>query len=252
MNDSFALLLMNSQHTLDRMTPDKPWRERLTIVDSLMKEVSKVQDPQEVVRLYSTGVRALLPVGKWVAVSRRGLAAPRYRITRYSRWEGQINPWLEKDRLPLFDSGVLGELLYQGKVAVIDDLKPDPADPAFEFLKDQRAMLFYPQYDSGEALNAGVMLWDDPEKMHALDIPNVVWQGNLFGRTTGNLVLRQELANAYGALDRELQVVGNIQRSLLPSQLPEIPGFELAARYQPSAHAGGAFIDLPRLCAVSW
>lgn len=243
---------MNTQHTLDRMTPDKPWRERLSIVDSLMREVSKVQDPQEVVRLYSTGVRALLPVGKWVAVSRRGLAAPRYRITRYSRWEGQINPWLEKERLPLFDSGLLGELLYAGKVAVIDDLRPDPADPAFEFLKDQRAMLFYPQYDSGEALNAGILLWDDPDHMHALDIPNIVWQGNLFGRTTGNLVLRQELANAYGTLDRELQVVGNIQRSLLPAQLPEIPGFELAARYQPSAHAGGDYYDIFKLPNGRW
>lgn len=234
------------------MTSPAPWRERLDIVDSLMRKVSRVQDPQEVVELYSTGVRSLLPVGKWVAVSRRGLSSPRYRITRYNKWETQINPWLEKDRLPLFDRGILGELLYAGKPAVIDNLNPSRDDPAYEFLEGQRAMLFYPQYDSGEAYNAGVLMWDDPAKMYALDIPNIVWQGNLFGRTTGNLVLRQELAKAYSALDRELQVVGNIQRSLLPTQLPEVPGFELAARYQPSAHAGGDYYDVFPLPDGRW
>src|SRR4029079_7773482 len=36
---------------------------------------------------------------------------------------------------------------------------------------------------------------------------------------------------------------GDIQRSLLPRELPAIDGFELAAYYQTSARAGGDYYD---------
>jgi sigma-B regulation protein RsbU (phosphoserine phosphatase) len=74
-------------------------------------------------------------------------------------------------------------------------------------------------------------------------IPILHWQSGLFGRGTQNLVLRNQLAGALKALDKELQVVGSIQRSLLPEQLPTIPGFEMAAFYQTSARAGGDYYD---------
>ena len=74
-------------------------------------------------------------------------------------------------------------------------------------------------------------------------IPILHWQAGLFGRGTQNLVLRNQLAAALAALDRELQTVGEIQRSLLPRELPSIPGFELAAFYQTSARAGGDYYD---------
>ncbi|MEO6437103.1 MAG: PP2C family protein-serine/threonine phosphatase, partial [Tepidisphaeraceae bacterium] len=48
---------------------------------------------------------------------------------------------------------------------------------------------------------------------------------------------------ALATLDAELKVVGSIQRSLLPRELPPIPGFELAAFYQTSARAGGDYYD---------
>jgi sigma-B regulation protein RsbU (phosphoserine phosphatase) len=56
-------------------------------------------------------------------------------------------------------------------------------------------------------------------------------------------VLRNQLASALAALDRELQVVGNIQRSLLPREMPAIPGFDVAATYATSARAGGDYYD---------
>ena len=47
--------------------------------------------------------------------------------------------------------------------------------------------------------------------------------------------MRNQLAKALAAQDKELQIVGDIQRSLLPDALPSIPGFELATYYQTSA-----------------
>jgi sigma-B regulation protein RsbU (phosphoserine phosphatase) len=78
------------------------------------------------------------------------------------------------------------------------------------------------------------------------------WQGGLFGRGTQNLVLRNQLGAALDELDQELQIVGDIQRTLLPSSLPTIDGFELAAHYATSARAGGDYYDFFPLADGGW
>ena len=47
--------------------------------------------------------------------------------------------------------------------------------------------------------------------------------------------------------ERELQRAEEIQRSLLPSQIPRIPGFEVAAAWQPARTVGGDYYDVLRL-----
>ena len=47
-----------------------------------------------------------------------------------------------------------------------------------------------------------------------------------------------------GKLEIEARRIGELQRSLLPHPLPQIPGLEIAASYQPCGHAGGDLYDL--------
>src|SRR5256885_16346789 len=60
------------------------------------------------------------------------------------------------------------------------------------------------------------------------------------------------LARVLEELDRERQAVGEIQRSLLPASLPEVPGFEMSPYYQPSEHASGDYYDLVPLIDDQW
>lgn len=60
------------------------------------------------------------------------------------------------------------------------------------------------------------------------------------------------LARALEDLDRERQAVGEIQRSLLPVSLPEIPGFEMSPYYRPSEHASGDYYDVVPLIDDQW
>src|SRR5690606_37482043 len=53
-------------------------------------------------------------------------------------------------------------------------------------------------------------------------------------------------------MSHELSRVGEIQRSLLPAALPTIPGFDLAAHYQPCARAGGDYFDIVPLVGGQW
>jgi len=43
---------------------------------------------------------------------------------------------------------------------------------------------------------------------------------------------------------RELQIAADIQRSLLPKQLPNVPGFQLVGHYQSARQVGGDFYDV--------
>ena len=187
-----------------------------------------------------------------ISLSRRGVAYPYYRVTRSTTWSDEINPWTDKDRLPLFAGGLLARLIYAGMPEVIDELAWDEEDPAAEYLSGMRSLLAIPMYDQGESLNMVVVLGYQPSAFIKEEIPEIVWRSNLFGRATGNLVLKEELQRAYEALDRELKIVSDIQLSLLPAELPRIPTLDLATYYRPSHRAGGDYYDFFPLPDGEW
>src|SRR5271165_1871547 len=75
------------------------WRERLAVINEMMREMSLQDDPQSMVRTYGARMRSIMPSDRWLSLSRRGLEFPRYRITRSSTWPEVIDPWKQKDRL---------------------------------------------------------------------------------------------------------------------------------------------------------
>jgi len=179
---------------------------------------------------------------------------PFYLVTRSSRFEEHFNPWTQRDRLPRLSGGLLGEIAYANRPVVIEDLpaRLSPDDPGRFYLEGMTTMVALPQYDGGEGLNVTAMLLPEGYALDPQIIPMLHWQSGLFGRGTQNLVLRNSLGAALKALDRELQAVGDIQRSLLPQGLPAIPGLEIAASYRTSARAGGDYYDFFPLDAGQW
>lgn len=61
-----------------------------------------------------------------------------------------------------------------------------------------------------------------------------------------------ELEQAYALVDQELEIVGGIQRTLLPEELPHIPGLDLAVYYETSLRAGGDYYDFFPLADGRW
>lgn len=228
------------------------WRRRLEIVVATMREMSLQTEPQAMVRAYRTRIRQLMPADGWLSLSRRDLPFPKYRITRSSQWSEEIDPWKEKARLPLLEGGLLGELLYGDYPRLLDDIDVAHDDPAARYLAGQRSLLAIPHYDRGAGLNMTILMRKEPAAFDPDDFPEHVWMGNLFGRATHNLVLAEELRRAYEVVDRELKVVADIQRSLLPKTIPAIPGLDLAAHYQTSQWAGGDYYDFFPLPEGRW
>jgi sigma-B regulation protein RsbU (phosphoserine phosphatase) len=228
------------------------WQQRLALIVETMREMSQQTDPQAMVRAYGKRVRGLMPIDRSIAISRRDLEFPKYRITRSSTWTNEVNPWKEKARLPVFEGGILGELIYGDQPRLINDLKVADDDPAAEYLKGMGSMAAATQYDQGKALNMVALLRREPGAFNPEQFPEWVWLSNLFGRATQNLVLADQVKHAYAVVERELKVVADLQRTLLPKQLPKIPTLQLAAHYQTSHWAGGDYYDIFPLPDGKW
>src|SRR5687768_8374807 len=194
----------------------RSWQEELEIIDRTMKTISGMTDPEALVTAYFNGIGALMPGNDYLSVSRRDVEPPNFIVTRSSRFTEHLNPWTQRERLPKLSGGLVGEIVYANKPVLIADLPARLADddPCHFYLQGFRSALALPQYDDGQSINVTLMLLPPGMEFDPAMIPMLHWQANLFGRGTTNLVLRNRLATALASLDRELQVVGDIQRSL--------------------------------------
>lgn len=234
--------------------PSHTWQEKLEIVDATMKAISGVSDPEELITLYYDGVGKLIPVNDYMSLSRRRCTKPEYVITRGSRMSEEINPFTHFELLPRRSGGLIADIMYGNKPVIINDLparfKDD--DPAAQFLTGYECLLAMPQYEDGEAINFTCMLLPAGDDFDYSLVPSLHWQASLFGRGVRNQVLRNQLSAALTLLDKELQTVGEIQRQLLPRELPKIAGFDVATHYLTSARAGGDYYDFFQLDGGQW
>lgn len=221
---------------------DASWQERMELYVTTAREMSRLTDPQEMVQAYQKRMRGITAVDAYVSLSRRDLARPDVRVTRASIWGSGVNPWTAAE-IVVHHGGLFSELIWKDQVTVIDELAIAEDDPAAPFCTGMRSLVAIPLFDAGEALNMVLLMLRAPRGFNREVLPERVMMSNLFGRATHNLVLRERVREAYDRLDHEMEVVANIQRSLLPSDLPQIPGVELAAHYRTSTRAGGDYYD---------
>jgi phosphoserine phosphatase RsbU/P len=224
-------------------TEPRNWRARLAVSVEVMKELSRYSDPQEMYAVFMRRMTQLFPVSRQVSVSRRGLRFPQYRVTRFNLWADPVNPWKEPHRLPVHEGGLLAELLYNDQPQVIEDLALEPDDPAAAYLAGQRSLLAIPHFDQGKAQNMVILAREEADAFPRDRVPDLVLLSNLFGRATQTLVLSQAVREAYDAVDYELRTIAEIQKSLLPPEMPRVPGLDVAVHYQTAKRAGGDYYD---------
>jgi serine phosphatase RsbU (regulator of sigma subunit) len=66
----------------------------------------------------------------------------------------------------------------------------------------------------------------------------------LFRNSLREQMRLQEIEAQYAEVEFELNLAGEIQRGLLPAELPEIPAFDVAAFHQPTREVGGDYYDV--------
>jgi sigma-B regulation protein RsbU (phosphoserine phosphatase) len=222
---------------------------RLSLTIDVMKELSRATDPQGMYRVYSKRMADIFPTSRQVSLSRRDLPAPKIRVTRFSEWTEEINPWTDVDRLPVFDRGLFSELMHSGRPRILDNIAVSPDDPAAAFLEGQRSLMAIPLFESGDAVNMVVVTREQPAAFTLDRFPEVIWMCNLFGRATQSALLSQKLRADHEQARQEMRRVAKLQRSLLPTELPKISTLDLAVYSRTTAEAGGDYynaLSLPR------
>lgn len=66
------------------------------------------------------------------------------------------------------------------------------------------------------------------------------------------LRMNEKFKEAQRTIDNELRQVGEIQASLLPESLPDIPAYDFGAFYTPAEHAGGDYYDCIEMSNGYW
>jgi len=221
----------------------RPARGRLAVSVDLMRELSRHSDPEELSRVFARRLNQLYPTSRQITVSRRGLDAPRYRVTQYNLWPRSVNPWREPEKLPLFAGGLIAELVYGDQPRIIDYLDLPVGDPAAPFLAGQRSLLAIPLFDMGTASGMLLIAHQDAAAFPREQVPELVWLSNLFARATQTLVLTEQLREQVDQANYERQTVGDLQQSLLPSAVPSVPGLDVAAHNRAAHGAGGDYHD---------
>ncbi len=189
--------------------------DELRIVTELMREVSRLTDPQQVLRTYEARARSIFAMDRTISLSRRELKFPFYRITRSDQWTVEIDPWKQRDRLPLLQGGLLSELIYAGEPTIIDDVKLNPDDPAADQLAGMGALAAIPHFDNGVAVNMVIHLRRHAGAFDHAQFPQLVLLSGLFGRVMRGLVLADELRGAEERLHTQYLAVSELSDTVL-------------------------------------
>jgi sigma-B regulation protein RsbU (phosphoserine phosphatase) len=216
-----------------------------------MEEMGGLVHPHEAMDLFARGMRQAYEKMSAVQLSTVALGAGAFRVTRMAMSDGRDlvplrSPW-EKRELPVCCSGVLSEVVTRGVSCIMHDLDLS-GDPVLgEAMAENRSLAAVHLVDPALPVNWLILMHPDPKRFHVEDLEELILRANLVGAISKGLWVSQQLEAANLRIAREIEQIARIQRTLLPSQLPEIPGLAIAAHYETFDRAGGDLYDFARM-----
>jgi sigma-B regulation protein RsbU (phosphoserine phosphatase) len=216
-----------------------------------MEEMGGLVHPHEAMDLFARGMRQAYEKMSAVQLSTVALGAGAFRVTRMAMSDGRDlvplrSPW-EKRELPVCCSGVLSEVVTRGVSCIMHDLDLSDDPVLGEAMAENRSLAAVHLVDPALPVNWLILMHPDPKRFHVEDLEELILRANLVGAISKGLWVSQQLEAANLRIAREIEQIARIQRTLLPSQLPEIPGLAIAAHYETFDRAGGDLYDFARM-----
>jgi len=248
-----------TQHAVN--TPlEIPAAQDLDLLVEMLREASQSPDARQVLASFAKRLWTVNPIDALVSLSIRGLPSGQYKITRSIRREELDfsttirlpDPWANWNTMPAHSEGFLADLIRDGRPQVFHDLQLEDDPVIGDRLADMRSAVATPLFDAGKPLNWNLQFKTDPRGFSEDDLSDHVLQANLIGSITRNLIAVQREATLKTKLQQQLDELASVQRALLPTTLPNIPGLRLAASYLTSDEAGGDYYDFVPLPEGKW
>ncbi len=218
--------------------------QRLPILLRLVSDLSKADDPTDVLRAFGQGWTELNGEMGYISLSCRGLEPGEYRITQALLHDelaknGREIEWQPSHDLPIHTGGLLGQIVEDGKPVIIRDIQ-EYHDPILgDALQQYETIAAVPLYDDGKILNWSINLSHDKDRHTEKVLEDIILRSNLVGGTVKHVQTAKRLREVHQRVKDEVQKIAHIQQALLPDKLPDIPGVSLSVKYQTYDQAGG-------------
>lgn len=224
----------------------------------MLEDVSRADGPDEAIRAYATRIRKVRPIDAFVSVSVRGLPNGSYRVGRVERAD-RAKPLMQTDgsaswdRSPVRTGGIIGALLPALPLAGPRGMRDEPriahelataTDPVLgDALMGMGSCMSIPVLDEGRAVSWWFLFRRDPHGYGQEDLEEEVLIGNLFGALTRHMEALEQNTALSEKLRAQFDEVARVQRALLPTSEPRVPGVSFATSYLTSGQAGGDYYD---------
>jgi sigma-B regulation protein RsbU (phosphoserine phosphatase) len=216
-----------------------------------MEEMGELTDPRQAMDVFAAGMRQAYDPLSAIYLSTLQLRPGEYRISRLVTADGVDHvPWRlawEYQAVPVQAGGLLSELVKVGGPRIMHDLDLSDDPVLGGVLGGNGSLAAVPVLDPKMPINWVVLLHPDPTHFGVQDLEQHILRANLMGAVSKGLWVSQQLEAANLQIAREIEQIARIQRTLLPAQLPEIPGLAIAAHYETFDRAGGDLYDFARL-----
>jgi sigma-B regulation protein RsbU (phosphoserine phosphatase) len=219
---------------------------------SLARDMSREASPRELVRLFRSRSRLVVPHDHSLTVTRLGASEGEVRLLSSTLTGVEYDAWTRPDEPPRLRSPFLCQLMAGARPVKIDRIVLPAGDPAAPYMAGMNSLVASPLFQGGQPVHMAVLLHAQSAAYTLDDLSTLLLTSNLMGQAASQSELAQQLRVAYAALDREFRVVGEIQRGLLPPEVPDIAGVSVATHYETSTRAGGDYYDFFQVPGDAW
>ncbi len=222
---------------------------RIPVLMELTDALSRAESPQQVLEAIIVAMRKAYGPRCYISLSTGGLQPGQYRISRWLSVDGSDrvrsgDPWTGTGDLPVQQGGLLSRLTVTPEPKLVQGLtiKNDPVmgDAFAPF----GSLIAVPVLVEGHINNWTILMHEEARGLGVADLEQLILRGNLIGTTMNNVLIANRLREATDWIRHEVDHIAQIQRALLPQSTPNIPGIQVATRYETFDKAGGDYYDL--------
>jgi sigma-B regulation protein RsbU (phosphoserine phosphatase) len=214
-------------------------------------------DPAEAHRALLTTLRRAFSTHNYAyaEASTIGLPTGEFRITRV--WHGNgaegvapNSPW-RISNVPIRCGGFLPQIFARKTPSIVRDLSIAPDDPVYPELGRYHSLMTAPS-GGGVPDNWTFLLDEGADTFDTEYLENFVLRVGLIGAMLNNLQILHDLRRATSYIDSEIDRIAGIQRALLPADVPEAPGLDVAALSETFDRAGGDLYNYTEISNGRW
>ncbi len=224
-------------------------RKRVPVLLDMVRSIKDARDPRAVMELFIHVVQQAFEPACYLALSTTGLDTGAYRIARWRTADGvEHAPQADLGHAalaqPVRRGGLLAGLTACDSPTLLHDFSA-PSDPVFgDRLAGYQCVAAVPVFEADDSLDWVVLFHASPRGFNEDDVEALMALANLTSAAVNFAHLHQRAEQASQRVHREVDMIAEIQKVLLPKTPPAVPGLSLATSYKSFDRAGGDYFDV--------